>query len=1798
MGSLGFCPSWLLHKGLSSLTSFTQTGDSDRGFVRCSFSMSDSVQPDELEEYRAKSPTSAAKGPLWFAEVALLLLGGWAYWPTLRKILEAWNSNPDYSHGFLVVPIALGFLWAGRDRRPTNKQAVCWSGLILLAIAGGLRYVAGRFYLPEIDGWSIPLWLGGMVLLFHGWSFFRWALPSLAFLWFATPLPRSLETLLSLPLQHLAAQWGSWSLRLAGQPALAEGTTILLHEHVLDIERACSGLRMFYGIFALAVACVVLARLRSWSALVVLSAAVPVALVANVCRIAATGLLLQFFSGEAAGKLAHDIAGFVMIPLAVVMFGLLLLWLERASLRLRANRAEGMSWLLQWCVGALVVAGGLFGWGNYQSRHSHGALLELASQYESQADWRQVAVTLHRYLQANPADQEVQERFAEAFAKIAVSQRDKQRSASLCYKAWQKNRHREDLALSSVRMALEAGEYRRALQVSEELLSTTSTEENRQECTLLRAETLLRSTEGEASHNAPSWDQLAEALEATREIPTKKIRYEVELAKLWQEKLLKPDQKTRTQYARNILDGLVAKHTEDPLARLARHQFLVEHGLLKVLADQELAEQDLRVAVKLAESANAADQSTIFLAAASYAERVEELSEAEQFLRRAMVSTPSDPRPYIALAELKRTSDDPAARQEAMELLEVGLEAIGSKDSRLLLPLASLQVEAADWNVAKQSLDAAEATFSRYSGRRLSQRKLGAGLVRTQILWHTEGVYPAIRRLESIVHDEQVRVHRQLSPQLFAQAHVLLGKMYRSVEMSDRASEQYRLALQLDPAATATRTDAVASAMRAGDLESAEYHCRQILKENPTSRAALLAMIRIHVRRQLRQPLALRDWGNARRAFEKARAGDVPAASLLWAEVELRRAQGDFEAAERLLLQAVEQATNDSRLWRELALLLEQSGQMERALEAAEKSLEFSPEEIEPHILMATMLEKDNRGEEAQKLLHNLLGRSQGSDWVRAAQELARLQLLLGEVDSAKTLLEEVHRKEPANLSVISTLANLAWVSADWEAHRQCETWLHELEGEAGSLWRFHRAQRLLEEATASNDPNYEEVGHLSQTLQDLRPRWSKTSLLFGDIALRSGQIEAAIAAFQRAWNLGDRSALLADRLIELLTSKGRLSEARSYVSQIRSALPLSSRLFDRAIPYFVRDGEQARALSLAEAWVARQPREAAAYMRLGRILLLIGSEKTENYVQRAGEAFQQALRLAPSDVDVWVANVLWGVQEQESEAGVDPIIAALIQQVELEEFPRVFVLAQLNEVLGRPLQAQGYYRLALQLAEDAGQQSKKVEVLGRSAQFYLEHVPLLAEAFARKALAIDAGAALPQQILLQVLVERDQPEAIQETLALLEATPKAGWTGRIDFQRRMKARLLYQQAKPVTNLQAIELLETLLQKIPEDQRLLASLYERQGRLGPAFELLSGLAISNSAQPRDLVDFLDFWQRHFLTKTGQEGRPQFYSQAKRVTRQLLLLPQQQAEWLRWKSRETKALLGGGQLAWQEVQPLLRELLEMNHDLEAWSAEAKHVWYRSLIEVLLQEDLPLCAWQLVTNPPAAIAEVEAAIALCHAMILSPVEVEVQQSANELLQTLQARHSQHANLARSIGDYQFMSGQYALATSAYRVALALDPTNRMANNNLALSLAEQPGKLEEARSVLGIALEENEADPVLLDTLAVIDLIDQRADAALESLGRVLSATPENVAARIHVAMGYRALGEQNLMWASLIEAMRLGVNPLLLSPRDRAFFQETCRHGSLEQLYKGFRTESLAETQEENDVAIWSPHENP
>jgi exosortase len=262
---------------------------------------------------------------LWLlAPLALCTLAlAWTFWPTLAELAYTWNTNQQYGHGWLVPLFAAYLLYHRRDKLDASAMQANFLGLAVLAAGLAMRLTSTYLYFHSFEQLSLIPCVAGLTLLFGGWAAMRWAWPSLLFLVFMIPLPFSIATALAGPLQTLATLSATFVMQTMGLPAISEGNIILLNEHQIGIVEACSGLRMLVVFFALSTGVVLISN-RHWidRTLIFLSA-VPIALLSNLIRITATGILYSFGMGEMANHFFHDIAGWVMMPLALSM-----LWVE------------------------------------------------------------------------------------------------------------------------------------------------------------------------------------------------------------------------------------------------------------------------------------------------------------------------------------------------------------------------------------------------------------------------------------------------------------------------------------------------------------------------------------------------------------------------------------------------------------------------------------------------------------------------------------------------------------------------------------------------------------------------------------------------------------------------------------------------------------------------------------------------------------------------------------------------------------------------------------------------------------------------------------------------------------------------------------------------------------------------------------------------------------------------------------------------------------------------------------------------------------------------------------------------------------------------------------------------------------------------------------------------------------------------------------------------------------------------------------------------------------------------------
>jgi exosortase len=147
----------------------------------------------------------------------------------------------------------------------------------------------------------------------------------LLFLLMAIPLPALVINAVTLPLQLVASRIGETTLMATGISVFRDGNLLELPSTTLEIADACSGLRSIVSLTA--IGGLLAWTERSWPRRIALvTAGVPIAIVINGLRIAATGLACELWNPRAAADPWHTISGWLTFVVSVT----LLVQLQRA----------------------------------------------------------------------------------------------------------------------------------------------------------------------------------------------------------------------------------------------------------------------------------------------------------------------------------------------------------------------------------------------------------------------------------------------------------------------------------------------------------------------------------------------------------------------------------------------------------------------------------------------------------------------------------------------------------------------------------------------------------------------------------------------------------------------------------------------------------------------------------------------------------------------------------------------------------------------------------------------------------------------------------------------------------------------------------------------------------------------------------------------------------------------------------------------------------------------------------------------------------------------------------------------------------------------------------------------------------------------------------------------------------------------------------------------------------------------------------------------------------------------------
>ena len=247
----------------------------------------------------------------WVSVLAIAATAGALYAPVVAGMVRQWYDEPDNSQGFLLAFAAIAVLWRRRRTLATTPAApsnVGLAALVAALIVYALGSLVGDLFLIRL---SLPLTIAAAVLFMLGTRHARALLPAIGLLCLSIPLPAVLVTHLTMPLQLMASQMAAGMLAVCGVPVVRAGNLLMLPHITLEVAEACSGLRSVTSLISVAAVCGALVPLGTRRTLVLIAAALPIAIVGNGVRVAATGLLTTWIGEIAVRGTLHELTGYV-----------------------------------------------------------------------------------------------------------------------------------------------------------------------------------------------------------------------------------------------------------------------------------------------------------------------------------------------------------------------------------------------------------------------------------------------------------------------------------------------------------------------------------------------------------------------------------------------------------------------------------------------------------------------------------------------------------------------------------------------------------------------------------------------------------------------------------------------------------------------------------------------------------------------------------------------------------------------------------------------------------------------------------------------------------------------------------------------------------------------------------------------------------------------------------------------------------------------------------------------------------------------------------------------------------------------------------------------------------------------------------------------------------------------------------------------------------------------------------------------------------------------------------------------
>lgn len=256
-------------------------------------------------------------------------------WSVWRWLWSEWLGNEYYSHGILILPVAL-YLAIQRLRLDKKPRTIAlpsdhWGILLLGSALFVFVWLLNEkaYYLAAFA----MLFMGaGVLWALGGIGLLRKLLFPLAYLALMIPLP--FIDRITLPLALFTGVCAGGLVRFLGLDVTIIGNAVSLPNAELVIGAQCSGINSLIALSALLILAAYLLSGPWWGRLLLVLCSLPLAMAGNILRVASLLFVARTMGAQAAFVFYHDYSGLLFFVLVFFLLFPLTRLLQVRTLRL------------------------------------------------------------------------------------------------------------------------------------------------------------------------------------------------------------------------------------------------------------------------------------------------------------------------------------------------------------------------------------------------------------------------------------------------------------------------------------------------------------------------------------------------------------------------------------------------------------------------------------------------------------------------------------------------------------------------------------------------------------------------------------------------------------------------------------------------------------------------------------------------------------------------------------------------------------------------------------------------------------------------------------------------------------------------------------------------------------------------------------------------------------------------------------------------------------------------------------------------------------------------------------------------------------------------------------------------------------------------------------------------------------------------------------------------------------------------------------------------------------------------